>query len=466
MATPAQILTSKFPYEPTGDQQNFFRQTEEFIKSKEAKCTLLVKGYAGTGKTSVLSALVKVLPTFGYKSLLMAPTGRAAKVMARYTGRSAFTIHKVVYKLGESRDTSDIQFKRQKNYHRNTVFIVDESSMISEEGSQQKGVLWDLVTFVFENAGNKLMLIGDDAQLPPVGQSFSLALSRDHLQEKYGLAVMEVALKMVMRQALNSGILENATKLRDSISSNSNDIQFSTAKSDVYRMLGQRMEDGLRYAYDKHGLGETIVICRSNKNAVEYNRHIRHAIFYFENELECGDQIMVVKNNYYYQPEHSPMGFLANGDFAEVLKIKRFQEMYGLRFADVEIRLLDDPTNTALEVKIILDTLHSHSPALTLEAYNELYSEVLKDYREITNRTKLRAALKKDPFLQALQVKFAYALTCHKSQGGQWKAIFLDQGYVPDTQLSKDHLRWLYTGATRATEELFLVNFDSSYFIS
>lgn len=231
-------------------------------------------------------------------------------------------------------------------------------------------------------------------------------------------------------------------------------------------MNGDRMEDGLRYAYDKYGMGETIVICRSNKNAVEYNRHIRHAIFYHESEIECGDQIMIVKNNYFYKPEHSPMGFLANGDFAEVLKIRRFEDMYGLRFADLEIRLLDDLSNSSLEVKVVLDTLHDNYPALSQEQHRKLYDQVRLDYLEITNRTQLRAALKKDPYLQALQVKFAYALTCHKSQGGQWKAIFMDQGYVPEAQLNREQLRWLYTGVTRATDELFLVNFAESYFNS
>ena len=465
MATPAEILTSKFPYDPTNDQKTFFRSAQEFIKSKQAKCTLLVKGYAGTGKTSVLTSLVKVLPTFGYKSLLLAPTGRAAKVMSKYTRRSAFTIHKVIYRLGEDGLTSEVRFKRQKNYHRNTVFIVDESSMIQEGQGHFSGVLLDLVKYVFENSGNKLILLGDDAQLPPVGQSQSLALSKKHLQQKYGLQVIEVQLKKVMRQALNSGILENATRIRAAALNDADTaVQFKTDKADVFRMTGDRMEDGLRYAYDKYGVGETIVVCRSNKNAVDYNRHIRQGIFYFENEIECGDQVMIVKNNYFYQPEHSPMGFLANGDFAEILKIKKFQDLYGFRFADVEIRLLDDPSFSTLEVKILLDTLHTYSPALTTEEYQKLYQEVCKDYADLTGKGSLRKALKEDPFLNALQIKFAYALTCHKSQGGQWKAIFMDQGYLGNTQLNQDHLRWLYTGVTRASDELFLVNFDQQYF--
>ena len=465
MASPVEILTSKFPYDPTDDQKAFFQAAQDFIKSQESKCTLLVKGYAGTGKTSVLTSLVKVLPTFGYKSLLMAPTGRAAKVMSRYTKKSAFTIHKVIYKLGEDTATSEIRFQPQKNYHRNTVFIVDESSMIQEGEGRASGVLLDLITYVFENPGNKLMLLGDDAQLPPVGQSHSLALSKTHLQQKYSLKVMEIELKTVMRQALNSGILENATRIRTAaLNQEGGAVHFNTQKSDVFRMTADRMEDGLRYAYDKYGVGETIVVCKSNRNAVDYNRHIRHTLFYFESEIECGDQIMIVKNNYHYQPENSPMGFLANGDFAEILKIKKFQDLYGFRFADVEIRLLDDPTEAILEVKVILDTLHTYTPALTPESYQKLYQEVSKDYADLRHKRELLKALKQDPFLNALQIKFAYALTCHKSQGGQWKAIFMDQGYWGNTQLNQDQLRWLYTGVTRATDELFLVNFDHQYF--
>ena len=465
MAKPSEILVSKFPFTPTEDQLTFFKAAEQFITSSQPHATLLLKGYAGTGKTSILSSLVKVLPTFGFKSMLLAPTGRAAKVMARYTRKSAFTIHKVIYKLGDS-DAGEARFMLQKNYHRNTVFIVDEASMIQDQSFQGSGLLADLIKFVFEHPKNKLLLVGDDAQLPPVGSSISPALDPDKLANTYNLKVQQVQLRQVMRQALDSGILENASSLREDIFKQRFQPQFNTAKPDIFKMTGERMEDGLRYAYDKYGVSETVVVCRSNKNAVEYNRHIRHGMFFHENEIECGDLIMIVKNNYHYKPQKSAMGFLANGDFAEVLKIRKFEDLYDLRFADLEIRLVDDPNEVVLEVKVILDTLHSNYPALEDSQYQNLHQQVRQDYQDVHNKADLRAALKKDPYLQALQIKFAYALTCHKAQGGQWDAVFLDQGYYPETQLTMDQMRWLYTGVTRASKELFLVNFDAQYFRS
>ena len=310
------------------------------------------------------------------------------------------------------------------------------------------------------------MLIGDNAQLPPVGQSDSLALSESHLIDTYGLSILSGELNEVMRQSLDSGILINANSLRLEMNSDRPNVTFTLKSEGIYKMTGSRLEEGLRYAYDKYGWGETIVICRSNRNAVDYNRHIRQSLFFFEDELEAGDQIMIVKNNYYYKPEHSPMGFLANGEFAEVMKIIKFEELYGFRFADIEIRLLDDPTNQRMVVKVILDTLHSTNPSLSESQYKSLYDQVRADYQGNFKSREVKSALKKDTYLQALQIKFAYALTCHKSQGGQWKAIFLDKGYVPAEQLNIEYLRWLYTGITRATSELFLVNFDSSFFNS
>ncbi len=462
MAAPAKILAAKFPYQPTGDQRNFFQSTDTFIKSAEERCTLLVNGYAGTGKTSLLGALVRVLPIFRYKTVLLAPTGRAAKVMSRYTGRAAYTIHKKIYRLKESAESGGVKFILQKNYHRRTIFIVDEASMIWDEEASRGGVLYDLLCYVFQNPDNKLILVGDDAQLPPVGQDHSFALSSSHLRNKYKLKVISVNLKEVMRQALDSGILHNANKLR-ALDHNGH-FQFNLTAKDIFRVNGERMEDGLRYAYDKYGLDDTAVICRTNRNAAHYNQAIRRSIFFYENEIECGDRIMVVKNNYFYKPENSPMGFLANGDFAEVLKIKRFEELYQRRFADLEVRLLDDPDQTTMEVKIILDSLYSKTASMTQEEQNAFYQEVRMDYADISNKKKVNQLLKENPYLQALQVKFAYALTCHKSQGGQWKAIFLDQGYLPEVQLNQDQIRWLYTGVTRATDELFLVNFKNSFF--
>jgi exodeoxyribonuclease-5 len=263
---------------------------------------------------------------------------------------------------------------------------------------------------------------------------------------------------------MGSGILVNANAIRMEMRNNTPNIKFSLKLPDIFRMSGERLEDGLRYAYDKFGIAETAVICRSNKNAVFYNRNIRHTLFYYEEELESGDQIMIVRNNYFYNPDQSPMGFLANGEFAEVLKILNLEEKYGLRFADVEIRLQDDPTNQRMTVKVILDTLHSDYPSMTEEQYRSLMEQVSGEYLGNMKKQEVKDALKNDPYLQALQIKFAYALTCHKSQGGQWKAVFLDKGYVSQAQQDIDFLRWLYTGMTRATDELFLVNFDESFF--
>ncbi len=465
MAKAAEILAEKFPFQPTKDQYRFFNLTEQFVQSNDPKTTLVLKGYAGTGKTSLVGALVKVIPSFGFKIELLAPTGRAAKVLAKYARKSAFTIHKIIYKLKDSETIGGGYFQLKKNYSKNTIFIVDEASMISE-GSLETGVLSDLIKYVFQNKGNKLMLIGDHAQLPPVGQSDSLALSESHLQTKYGLSVLSVELNDVMRQSLDSGILSNANSLRKEISKSAPKIRFTLKKQGIFRMNGDRLEDGLRYSYDKYGMGETVIICRSNRNAVDYNRHIRHALFFYEQELEAGDQIMIVRNNYFYKPEHSPMGFLANGEFAEVMKIINFEEKYGFRFADIEIRLMDDSSNQGLVVKVILDTLHSTYPSLSEEQYRSLFDQVKLEYHGQVKGREVKNALKNDPYLQALQIKFAYALTCHKSQGGQWKVIFLDKGYVPPEQLNTDYLRWLYTGVTRATDELFLVNFNPEFFNS
>ena len=459
----SQILSDSFHYEPTQDQIRFFEAAQEFVLSRELQTTLLLKGYAGTGKTSLVAVLVKALPSFGYKVRLLAPTGRAAKVLARYSRKPAFTIHKMIYQLRKGDAAGGMLFKLKKNYSKNTIYLVDEASMISE-GDLNNRVLSDLIKYVFQHDSNKLMLIGDSAQLPPVGQSQSLALSRAHLEQKYGLRIQSLELNQVMRQSLDSGILKNANSIRLALDNSPFNIKFTLKQKDIFKMSGERLEDGLRYAYDKYGIPETVVICRSNKNAVFYNRNIRHSIFFFEEELEAGDQIMVVRNNYFYKPEHSPMGFLANGEFAEIVKILNLEERYGFRFADIEIRLIDDPGNQVLAVKVLLDTLHSDYPSLTDHQYQSLAEQVMSDYQGDLKNAEIKEVLKTDPYLQALQIKYAYAMTCHKSQGGQWRAIFLDKGYVSPEQQDQDFLRWLYTGVTRATDELFLVNFDEGYF--
>lgn len=465
MTRASEIIANNFPYPPTEDQCRFFEVAEKFVQSEDHRLTFILKGYAGTGKTSLVGVLVNLLPSFGFKVMLLAPTGRAAKVLARYSRKSAFTIHKIIYRLRDRESLKGSFFQLRNNYSRNTIFIVDEASMISE-GSFTNHVLSDLIKYVFQNNNNKLLLIGDNAQLPPVGQSQSLALSENHLQQKYGLSVLSMELNQVMRQSMDSGILLNANALRLEMKNSKPRVKFTLNQPGIFKMGGDRLEDGLRYAYDKYGTSETAVICRSNKNAVDYNRYIRYSLFFYQEELEAGDLLMIVRNNYFYNPENSPMGFLANGEFVEVMKILNFEEKYGFRFADIEVRLTDDPTNQGLVVKVILDTLYSTHVSLSDRQYHSLVEQVSREYKGNSKSGEVKEALKQDPYLQALQIKFAYAITCHKSQGGQWKAIFLDLGYVTSEQQDQDFLRWLYTGVTRATEELFLVNFDPGYFNS
>ncbi|MBL3656203.1 ATP-dependent DNA helicase [Fulvivirga sediminis] len=467
MPKPSQILKNKFPFEPTPGQLRLFDKVDHFLEEKQEKSVLIIKGYAGTGKTTVVSTLTQVLPLFNSKFVLMAPTGRAAKVMSQYAHKVAFTIHKRIYKQ-VGNETEGPSFKRQKNYSKNTVFIVDEASMINEDRSYgSRGLLSDLFDFVFSEESNKLVLIGDDAQLPPVGQLISPALDKDYLQASYAASVHDAMLTEVMRQEGDSGILMNATGLRNLLSAEKPQIQFSTkGYQDIFKMTGEKMEDGLRYAYDNFGMENTIIICRSNKLANNYNQYIRNRIHFYESELEVGEMLMIVKNNYLFTPDDVPGSFLANGDFVEVMKIVSFEEMYGYRYATLHLRMVDYPTENTFEAKVILDTLHSETPSLTSEQNRELYEAVNKDYEDLASVRERREAIKKDPYMNALQVKFAYALTCHKSQGGQWNAVFVDQGYLKEDGIDAEYVRWLYTAVTRATDQLFLVNFNKKMFVS
>ncbi|MEM9830141.1 MAG: AAA family ATPase [Bacteroidota bacterium] len=467
MPKPSELIASYFPHQPTEGQQKLFSLFDLFLAQEAAqKTVILLKGYAGTGKTSVVSALVKALPEFDLKLMLLAPTGRAAKVMAGYSERSAFTIHKIIYQRVADPVTGKLQFSRRKNYQKNTLFVVDEASMLSNDvGASRNGLLSDLIDYVYEQPTNRLMLIGDSAQLPPVGQTLSQGLDAEHLEHFYRLNIFETELTEVMRQEQDSGILHNATQLRQQLLLEAFNIQMKTqGYTDVYQMQGRRLEDGLRYAYDKFGRENTAVICRSNKAAVNYNRFVRHQIFFYENELEVGDYLMIVKNNYFFTEENSEISFLANGDFIEILKVFSIEEKYDLRFADLELQLLDYPDQPPFEAKVMLDVLHSPSVALEEEKYHTLYQEVLEEYQEQETRREQVEAARNDEYLNALQVKYAYALTCHKSQGGQWDAVFVDQGYLPDERLNTEYLRWLYTAVTRARQELFLMNFREEFF--
>jgi ATP-dependent exoDNAse (exonuclease V) alpha subunit len=479
---PSQLLEKRFPFEPTNGQRSFFEQMNNFLdQDKWAHQAFVLRGYAGTGKTSLVAALIKVLPKFNYKSVLLAPTGRAAKVMSNYSGKKAHTIHKKIYKQVANPFSGSLEFKRMKNGSSLTVYIIDESSMISDDADfGSAGLLTDLIEYVFSNEdgemGNKIIFIGDTAQLPPVKTNMSPALDPDYLKGQFHMGVAGLELSEVMRQEANSGILYNATNLRNTINA-ANSLPFDDQSkeilklkfqtkgyTDMYRMTADRLEDGLNYAYKKFGRENTIIITRSNKEAVAYNKYIRQRVFFQEEEIATADMLMVVRNNYFFLGDESAAGFLANGDFVEIMKIKKHHEMYGFRFADVVLRLIDYPDEPEFEAKIVLDALYSDTPALSSEQNKALYEAVAEDYTEIVNKKERLEAIRKNEYLNALQVKFAYALTCHKSQGGQWAAVFVDQGYLTDEKINIDWLRWLYTGITRSQEELYLVNFNQSFF--
>jgi ATP-dependent exoDNAse (exonuclease V) alpha subunit len=467
---PSSLLAKRFPFKATASQSRFFEKMNAFLMEEPGleryRDAFVLKGYAGTGKTTIISTLIKVLRKFGYKAVLLAPTGRAAKVMATYSKKTALTIHKKIYKQTSDAYSGSMAFERQQNYHEDTLFIVDEASMISDDGDfGNRSLLADLIDYVYETPGNKLLLVGDIAQLPPVGKDLSPALDKGYLEKNFDLSVTDEELTEVMRQDVQSGILFNATELRTQLSIEKPLLSIRTREfPDIFRMTGERLEDGLRYAYDKHGVENSIIITRSNKSAVQYNQYIRRAINFSEDELDAGDRLMVVRNNYTVLDDDSPVGFIANGDFVELLKLKRTEEMHGFRFADAVLRLTDYEDQPEFEAKIMLDTLHTATPSLTQEENKKLYEQVLEDYFFIKSKKERAEALRKDPYLNALQVKFAYALTCHKSQGGQWSAVFIDQGYLPEEQVNGEFIRWLYTAITRATDEVFLMNFHPHFF--
>lgn len=463
MPKPSRILEQKFSFEPTEGQKKLFSLFNDFLEGDKKRECLLLKGFAGTGKTSIVGAIVKTLPLFNYKFVLLAPTGRAAKVLSGYAKKVAFTIHKKIYKQVADPVSGTPRFELQKNYHRKTIFIVDEASMLYEDHDfGRSGILSDLVKYVYEKKGNKLMLIGDSAQLPPVGQSTSSALDPDYLKENMNLTISGVELTEVMRHDLESGIMFNATSLRNLLRKNTIDISFKiNGYRDIFRMKSDKLEDGLRYAYDKYGIEKTMIVCRSNRSALQYNQLIRRQILFKEEEIEAGDYVMVVKNNYFYK--ESPAGFIANGDFLEVMKVVTFEDLYGYRFATMRLRMVDYPNEEEFEARVLLNTLYSDSTSLSPEDNRAFYNAILHDYLQYSELERLKA-MRIDPYLNALQIKFSYALTCHKSQGGQWPIVFVDQGYLTEEMITNDYIRWLYTAITRATDELYLINFNQRFF--
>jgi ATP-dependent exoDNAse (exonuclease V) alpha subunit len=464
LSTRTPSVRDYFPYEPTDDQAGLFAKLDEFLRDQlPGRKIFVLRGYAGTGKTTVISALVQWLHQRQRKYTLMAPTGRAAKVMAGYAGVAASTIHKKIYRQTSGAPAERLSFQRQPNRAEQMLYIVDEASMISDEKAfGESGLLDDLMGYVFEKSTNKLLLIGDTAQLPPVGQLLSPALDPELLAGRYRAKVDSVELRQVMRQAQESGILVNATELREELRQETPEIQLHTkGYGDIFKMGGDKLEDGLRWAYRNFGHENTTIICRSNRNANQYNQLIRRSLFDAEEEIEGGDYLMVVRNNYFWLPKESEIGFLANGDFLQITKIIRREEVYGFHFAQAQVRLVDYPDEPELEVKLLLDTLHTETPALPSDRNNALYQAVSEDYADVKTKAERYKQMRQDPYLNALQIKFAYALTCHKAQGGQWQAVFVDHGYLkPDEPLAGEFARWLYTAITRASERLFLLNFQ------
>lgn len=462
------LIEQNFGNVPTNQQMEVFTLLDKFLPLADNNECFILKGYAGTGKTTIISALVKILPQLKLRSVLLAPTGRAAKVVSNYSGRKAFTIHKKIYRKKVA-SSPEMNFVLSENILENTLFIIDEASMISDQTHDysRKSLLHDLISYVYNGKNCKLMLVGDTAQLPPVGSALSLALDKEFIANQFQLQVFSYELSDVVRQEKESGILFNATQLRELIRKGEEVFpKFSIrAYKDIFRMSGERLVEGLNYAYDKYGMENTIVICRSNKNANAYNQNIRNRILYREEEISGGDHIMIVRNNYFWlNAENSVSDFIANGDIARIRKVRRVEEQYGFRFAELVLDLIDYPDMESLTCKVMLDTLYSETPSLSAADNKRFYEAVLQDYIHIENKKLRMEELKKNPYYNALQIKFAFAVTCHKAQGGQWPAVFIDQGYLSDEMLNTEFLRWLYTGVTRSNKELFLVNFSDQFF--
>lgn len=456
----ASRIIAQLPFEPTEQQIQLIDKLGEFIMSTDPEKIFLLKGYAGTGKTSVISALVRALNELKQKTILLAPTGRAAKVIAGYSGFPAFTIHKRIYR---QKSMSEFRFQLADNLNNHTLFIVDEASMISnsltETAFGSGRLLDDLIEFVYSGQGCSLLLLGDTAQLPPVQQQFSPALEPDNLIG-YGLNLNEFTLTHVVRQALESGILHNATVLRKQLSDEqTSEMPVFEIKNfnDIFSIDGAEFLDEIQRSYNEVGVEDTIVITRSNKRANLYNNGIRSRVIMKEDELSNGDLLMVTRNNYFWNKPYKEIDFIANGDILEVVRVRKFREMYGFSFVDLTLRSLD--YNWEIDARIWLDALQSESPAAMNELTNKLFQAVAEDYPEITTKKELYRKILENEFYNALQVKFAYAVTCHKAQGGQWKKVFIDTGQISDEQLNSDFYRWLYTAFTRATETVYLVNF-------
>ncbi len=461
-------IYAKICFETTLGQKKIIEKLSEYLADDDFSRIFVLNGYAGTGKTTLIAALVGALKELGVKPVLLAPTGRAAKVLAQYAREKALTIHKRIYRQRTNADY-DTKYSLNINPERDAVFIVDEASMLSDssrEGGHFGGgsLLQDLVQYVRNGRACRLILVGDSAQLPPVGADFSPALDPVAM-ENFG-EVVYATLDEVVRQQTQSGILFNATLVRCMLENGICEVpRFDLGYPDIEALEGGEFLEKLQECYAHYGRDETIVVTRSNKRANRYNEGIRRNVLYAEEEIESNDMLMVVKNNYYY-PEHTencPMNFIANGDIARLRRIRRFEEFYGFRFAQAVLEF-PDYDDAAIECRILLDTIASESPSLTRDESSRLFYEVEKDYLDIKSKLKRFKEIRENPHFNAVQVKFSYAVTCHKAQGGQWRAVFVDRCLFGDEPMTRDMLRWLYTALTRATEKLYLVNFDDRFF--
>lgn len=461
-------LVQSFGFEPTDGQAIVLYHLSAFLLSQKENPTYILRGYAGTGKTTLVKTLVRTLPYIGMRYVLMAPTGRAAKVLSSYTEQSASTIHRRIYQTKTFPDGS-IRITRAENKHKNALFIVDEASMIGEQKEfGSSSLLDDLLGYVFSGENCRLLLIGDTAQLPPVGSMQSPALDCEYLKSEFPITAATYELTEVKRQALESGILYNATDVRQLLSQNLYEYVLPLFHlqgfDDIQKIEPETFEEMLHNAFAKMSDNEAVIICKSNKRANMFNQAIRGRILNIEGEIATGDKLMVVKNNYYWTEGNPDINFIANGDMAEIRKIKHFEEMYGFRFADVELSFTDYPDAPNLETKILLDTLNSNSPSLTEDENKRLFTAIEEDYMDIPNRRERYKEMRKNSWFNALQVKFAYALTCHKTQGGQWSSVFIDSSLNQKETLDVEDLRWIYTALTRAQERVFFVNFKEEFF--
>ena len=460
-------LIKRLPFEPTKDQKEVIRHIAAFHLSNTKNPLYLLKGYAGTGKTTLISTYVKEILSLKQRFVLMAPTGRAAKVLNQYTGFRSYTIHRFIYTL-RTEASGKIKVILNANKFSNTVFIVDEASMIGDttsgnDGFSNRSLLDDLLSFVYSQKGNKLILIGDTAQLPPVGLNISPALNLNYLKSIFNLTGYSYEMTEVMRQSLDSGILFSATELRKKI--NSEDFSLPVLKKNFLKndvvVVNDAMEihDLFQEYFYGDNFKNSIVICRSNKRANMYNQQIRSRVLQKETELEAGDLLMVVKNNYFWLKPDTKAGFIANGDIVEIKRVLGIYENHGFKFAEAEISMIDYPEEKSFTVMLLLDTLYAESANLGYNEMNKLFESLKEEYSFLSSKTKILAAIKSDLHYNALQVKFAYSMTCHKTQGGQWANVFIDQGYLTEDMINKEYLRWLYTAFTRATEKLFLLGF-------